>query len=112
MIGLEIRPEYTGYEVVADMTDTTTNGADSADNTDNAADGTTGDTAGSDPKIRIYDGEVQWFDGTYWVSAGSVRDMAKQDPFAAYEETHATGATGGTGSITGSTNGNASNAND
>lgn len=86
MIGLEIRPEYTGYEVVADMTDTTTNGADSADNTDNAADGTTGDTAGSDPKIRIYDGEVQWFDGTYWVSAGSVRDMAKQDPFAAYEE--------------------------
>ena len=112
MIGLEIRPEYTGYEVVADMTDTTTNGADSADNTDNAADGTTGDTAGSDPKIRIYDGEVQWFDGTYWVSAGSVRDMAKQDPFAAYEENHATGATGGTGSITGSTNGNASNAND
>lgn len=93
MIGLEIRPEYTGYEVVADMTDTTTNGADSADNTDNAADGTTGDTAGSDPKIRIYDGEVQWFDGTYWVSAGSVRDMAKQDPFAAYEENHATGAT-------------------
>ena len=60
MIGLEIRPEYTGYEVVADMTDTTTNGADSADNTDNAADGTTGDTAGSDPKIRIYDGAVSY----------------------------------------------------
>lgn len=80
MIGLEIRPEYTGYEVVADMTDTTTNGADSADNTDNAADGTTGDTAGSDPKIRIYDGEVQWFDGTYWVSAGSVRDMRNRIP--------------------------------
>lgn len=112
MIGLETRPEYTGYEVVADMTDTTTNGADSADNTDNAADGTTGDTAGSNPQIRIYDGEVQWFDGTYWVSAGSVRDMAKQDPFAAYEENHATGATGGTGSITGSANGNVSNAGD
>ena len=105
MIGLETRPEYTGYEVVADMTDTTTNGADSADNTDNAADGTTGDTAASNPQIRIYDGEVQWFDGTYWVSAGSVRDMAKQDPFAAYEENHTTtGAAGGTGSITGNAN--------
>lgn len=112
MIGLETRPEYTGYEVVADMTDTTTNGADSADNTDNAADGTTGDATGGTPQIRIYDGEVQWFDGTYWVSAGSVREMAKQDPFAAYEENHATGATGGTGSITGSANGNASNTDD
>lgn len=113
MIGLETRPEYTGYEVVADMTDTTTNGADSADNTDNAADGTTGDATGSNPQIRIYDGEVQWFDGTYWVSAGSVREMAKQDPFAAYEENHMTTTTGSiTGSLTGSTNGNASNAND
>ena len=120
MIGLEIRPEYTSYEMTEDMTDAA-NSADTADNTTsadstgNVTDGTTGDVAdiaGGTPQIRIYDGEVQWFDGTYWVSAGSVREMAKQDPFAAYEENHATGATGGTGSITGSANGNASNTDD
>lgn len=121
MIGLETRPEYTSYEVTEDMTDAA-NGADTADNTTsadstgNGTDGTAGDAtdiAGGNPQIRIYDGEVQWFDGKYWVSAGSVREMAKQDPFAAYEENHTTTTTGSiTGSITGSTNGNASNAND
>lgn len=121
MIGLETRPEYTSYEVTEDMTDAE-NGADTADNTTsvdstgNMTDGTTGDTAdiaGGTPRIRIYDGEVQWFDGTYWVSAGSVREMAKQDPFAAYEENHTTNTAGSvTGSITGSAIGNASNADD
>lgn len=121
MIGLETRPEYTSYEVTEDMADAA-NGADTADNTTsadstgNTTDGTTGDAAdiaGGTPRIRIYDGEVQWFDGTYWVSAGNVREMAKQDPFAAYEENHMTTTTGSiTGSLTGSTNGNASNAND
>lgn len=121
MIGLETRPEYTSYEVTEDMTDAA-NGADTADNTTSAdstgsvTDGTTGDAAdiaGGNPQIRIYDGEVQWFDGTYWVGAGSVREMAKQDPFAAYEENHTTTTTGSiTGSLTGSTNGNASNADD
>lgn len=121
MIGLETRPEYTSYEVTEDMTDAA-NGADTADNTTsvdstgNTTDGTTGDTAdiaGGTPRIRIYDGEVQWFDGTYWVSAGNVREMAKQDPFVAYEENHTTTTTGSiTGSITGSAIGNASNADD
>lgn len=121
MIGLETRPEYTSYEVTEDManaangTDAAGN-ANSADSTGNGTDGTAGDATditGGNPQIRIYDGEVQWFDGKYWVSAGSVREMAKQDPFAAYEENHTTTTTGSiTGSITGSTNGNASNAND
>ena len=104
LIGLETRPEYTAYEVTEDMTAdnaATEDGAansDAANSADNAADST-------DPQIRIFDGEIQWFDGKYWVSAGSVREMAKQDPFAAYEENH--GTTGGTtGSITGSLTGN------
>ena len=124
MIGLETRPEYSSYEVTEDMANAAANGADAADNTTsadstgNTTDGTTGDAtdiAGSNPQIRIYDGEVQWFDGKYWVSAGSVREMAKQDPFAAYEENHTTNAAGSiTGSITGSANANsnASNAGD
>lgn len=122
MIGLETRPEYTSYEVTEDMANAAANGTDAADNTTsadstgNTTDGTTGDAtdiAGSNPQIRIYDGEVQWFDGKYWVSAGSVREMAKQDPFAAYEENHTTNTAGSiTGSITGSANSNASNAGD
>lgn len=121
MIGLETLPEYTSYEVTEDMANAA-NGADtagdttSADSTGNGTDGTAGDAtdiAGGNPQIRIYDGEVQWFDGKYWVSAGSVREMAKQDPFAAYEENHTTNTTGSiTGSIMGNANGNTANAND
>ena len=94
MIGLETRPEYTSYEVTEDMT--AENNANTAEGTGaatdgrengNAADNTTGAIDSDTPQIRIFDGEVQWFDGKYWVSAGAVREMAKQDPFAAYEET-------------------------
>lgn len=111
MIGLETRPEYTSYEVTEDMT--TENNVNTADGTGAATDsGETGNTADSDiPQIRIFDGEVQWFDGKYWVSIGEVREMVKQDPFAAYEEKHDTIASGSitgniTGNITGSAGGN------
>lgn len=109
MIGLETRPEYTSYEVTEDMT--AEDNANTAEGTGaatdggengNAADNTTGAIDSDTPQIRIFDGEVQWFDGKYWVSAGAVREMAKQDPFAAYEENHDTTASGSvTGSITG-----------
>lgn len=99
LIGLETRPEYTSYEVPETM-------AAEADGT-----GTAGETGAENPQIRIFDGEVQWFDGKYWVSAGNVKEMAKQDPFAAYEENHDTTTSGdtagSTGSITGSITGNA-----
>ena len=121
MIGLENRPEYTSYEVTEDMADAA-NGADTADNTTstdntgNTTDGTTGDAAditGSNPQIRIFDGEVQWFDGKYWVSAGSVREMEKQDPFTAYEENHNAGTADRiTGGITGNADRNSSSTED
>lgn len=117
MIGLENRPEYTSYEVTEDMTaETAANTTDGTDatgsgETGNAADGTTGAVDSDTPQIRIFDGEVQWFDGKYWVSAGEVKDMAKQDPFAAYEENHDTTASGSvTGSITGNITGSNSTA--
>ena len=103
MIGLETRPEYTSYEVTEDMT--AENNANTAEGTGaatdggengNAADNTTGAIDSDTPQIRIFDGEVQWFDGKYWVSAGNVKEMAKQDPFAAYEENHDTAAPGDT----------------
>ena len=124
MIGLETRPEYTSYEVTEDMT--AEDNANTAEGTGaatdsgekgNAADNTTGAIDSDTPQIRIFDGEVQWFDGKYWVSAGAVREMAKQDPFAAYEENHDTTASGSvtgsiTGKITGSADGNSTAGND
>lgn len=97
LIGLETRPEYTSYEVPETMA------------TDDDGTGNTGETGTEKPQIRIFDGEIQWFDGKYWVSAGNVKEMAKQDPFAAYEENHDTAAPGDTAGTTGgdTTDGNA-----
>lgn len=114
LIGLENRPEYTSYEVTETMA-AETDGAGNTDASNGGAEAASGETAGTtdsgNPQIRIFDGEVQWFDGKYWVSAGNVKEMAKQDPFAAYEENHDTTTSGdtagSTGSITGSITGNA-----
>lgn len=97
LIGLEARPEYTSYEVPETMA------------TDDDGTGSAGETDTEKPQIRIFDGEIQWFDGKYWVSAGNVKEMAKQDPFAVYEENHDTAAPGDTAGTTGgdTTDGNA-----
>lgn len=97
LIGLENRPEYTSYEVPETM------------EADDDGTGNAGETDTEKPQIRIFDGEIQWFDGKYWVSAGNVKEMAKQDPFAAYEENHDTAAPGDTAGTTGgdTTDGNA-----
>ena len=97
LIGLENRPEYTSYEVPETMA------------ADDDGTGSAGETDTEKPQIRIFDGEIQWFDGKYWVSAGNVKEMAKQDPFAAYEENHDTAAPGDTAGTTGgdTTDGNA-----
>ena len=89
LIGLETRPEYTSYEVPETMA------------TDDNGTGSTGETGTEKPQIRIFDGEIQWFDGKYWVSAGNVKEMAKQDPFAVDEENHDTAAPGDTAGTTG-----------
>ena len=97
LIGLENRPEYTSYEVPETMA------------ADDDGTGSAGETDAEKPQIRIFDGEIQWFDGKYWGSAGNVSEMAKQDPFAAYEENHDTAAPGDTAGTTGgdTTDGNA-----
>lgn len=97
LIGWETRPEYTSYEVPETMA------------ADDDGTGSAGETDAEKPQIRIFDGEIQWFDGKYWVSAGNVSEMAKQDPFAAYEENYDTAASGDTAGTTGgdTTDGNA-----
>ena len=101
LIGLEARPEYTSYEVPETMA------------ADDDGTGSAGETGTEKPQIRIFDGEIQWFDGKYWVSAGNVKEMAKQDPFAVYEENHDTAAPGDTAGTTGgdTTDGNGGQSN-
>ncbi len=44
------------------------------------------DTASNAPQIRIYDGEIQWWNGQSWQSMGSVSQHQKEDPFYVYEQ--------------------------
>lgn len=37
-------------------------------------------------KVRIYDSNIEWFDGSRWHVLGTVEDYRKADPFEAYEK--------------------------
>lgn len=39
-----------------------------------------------DVKVRIYDSNIEWFDGTSWHVVGNAADYIQADPFQAYEE--------------------------
>lgn len=39
---------------------------------------------GEAPRVRIFDGELQYFSGECWVSLGSVAQYQREDPFLAY----------------------------
>lgn len=43
--------------------------------------GEDGMVARDDIKVRVFDGMIQWFDGSNWNDAGSVDTMAERDPF-------------------------------
>lgn len=67
--GWDAYPTVTTYEVVK------------AEN-----DGETTGTEENTVTLRIYDGEIQWYDGEKWISAGSVASYQKDDPFNTYVE--------------------------
>lgn len=46
----------------------------------------TDDTPSNAPQIRIYDGEIQWWNGQVWQSMGSASQYQKEDPFYTYEQ--------------------------
>lgn len=75
MLGLQSVPEYTAYEAqpMAEQNVEETSGA-------------SGETADNIARVRVFDGEIQWYDGKYWVSAGKAADLIQEDPFLAYEE--------------------------
>ena len=65
---LEAYPAFTTY--VPTMSNTTaTNSTDS-----------------NTPQIRIYDGEIQWWNGQIWQSIGNTSQYQKEDPFYLYEQ--------------------------
>ena len=39
-----------------------------------------------DVKVRVYDSNLEWFDGTRWHTVGTVAEYVAQDPFARYED--------------------------
>ena len=75
MLGLQSVPEYTPYEAQP-MTE------QNAEETSGAS----GETADNIARVRVFDGEIQWYDGKYWVSAGKAADLIQEDPFLTYEE--------------------------
>lgn len=83
MLGLQSVPEYTAYEAqpMAEQSVEETSGAGA----DGAEPGSS-ETADSIARVRVFDGEIQWYDGKYWVSAGKAADLIQEDPFLAYEE--------------------------
>lgn len=66
-MGVESYPAYEVYEVEVD------NDAETESNAD-------------DVQIRVFDGEIQYFNGYRWVSVGTAKDLADADPFRAYAE--------------------------
>lgn len=75
LLGVDPYPSVTAYEPkpVADGTGETEEAA--AD--------------GREVQIRIYDNNIEWFDGTQWRIAGSVDKYEKEDPFLPYSQEQA-----------------------
>ncbi len=91
MLGLQSVPEYTTYEAqpMTEQNAEETSGTSGA-GVDGAETGSTetdsSETADNIARVRVFDGEIQWYDGKYWVSAGKAADLIQEDPFLAYEE--------------------------
>lgn len=91
MLGLQSVPEYSAYEAqpMTEQNAEETSGA-SGEGADGAEEGSIepggSETADNIARVRVFDGEIQWYDGKYWVSAGKAADLIQEDPFLAYEE--------------------------
>lgn len=69
MFGVSACPEFQEYD---------------APESESTIEGFAGTVEAGDIKVRIYDNEIQWYDGASWHSAGSVSSYQAQDPFAEY----------------------------
>lgn len=95
-LGLTAYPGFTYYEAPEDGSQAVTEGGDNAGASGTeegaAADGGTaqspdaGAAGDAAPRIRIYDSEIQWFDGKKWTALGTVGSYQSEDPFRTYAE--------------------------
>lgn len=83
MLGLQSVPEYTPYEAqpMAEQ-----NVEETAEGEEDSIEPDSSETTDNIARVRVFDGEIQWYDGKYWVSAGKAADLIQEDPFLAYEE--------------------------
>lgn len=87
VLGLQSVPEYTPYEaqpMTEQNAEETVEGADGAEEGSIEPGGS--ETTDNIARVRVFDGEIQWYDGKYWVSAGKAADLIQEDPFLAYGE--------------------------
>lgn len=95
-LGLAAYPGFTYYEApegsLQDMTEGGENAGASGTENSGAADGGTAQSPDAEaagdaaPRIRIYDSEIQWFDGKKWTALGTVGSYQLEDPFRIYAE--------------------------
>lgn len=95
-LGLAAYPGFTYYEAQEDgsqdMPEGGENAGASGTEDSGAADGGTAQSPDAEaagdaaPRIRIYDSEIQWFDGKKWTALGTVGSYQLEDPFRTYAE--------------------------
>lgn len=86
MLGLQSVPEYTPYEAQPMTEQNVEETVEGADGAEDSIEPDSSETTDNIARVRVFDGEIQWYDGKYWVSAGKAADLIQEDPFLAYEE--------------------------
>ena len=86
MLGLQSVPEYTPYEAQPMTEQDVEETVEGADGAEDSIEPDSSETTDNIARVRVFDGEIQWYDGKYWVSAGKAADLIQEDPFLAYEE--------------------------
>lgn len=86
MLGLQSVPEYTPYEAQSMTEQNAEESVEGADGAEDSIEPDSSETTDNIARVRVFDGEIQWYDGKYWVSAGKAADLIQEDPFLAYEE--------------------------
>lgn len=86
VLGLQSVPEYTPYEAQPMTEQNAEETVEGADGAEDSIEPDSSETTDNIARVRVFDGEIQWYDGKYWVSAGKAADLIQEDPFLAYEE--------------------------
>lgn len=86
MLGLQSVPEYSAYEAQPMAEQNAEETVEGGDGAEDSIEPDSSETTDNIARVRVFDGEIQWYDGKYWVSAGKAADLIQEDPFLAYEE--------------------------